>query len=206
VSEIQDVKGVPIGSAALIRDVTEEKRLEEELRRLSTTDGLTALANRRHLDQVLSDEFARAGRTKAPLSVIMFDVDHFKKFNDTHGHDQGDRVLQAVARCFRECLRKYDTACRYGGEEFLAILPSTDLEGAVSVAERIRREVEEMVVDDLKVTISLGVASCPDRLITAPEMLVETADAALYRAKAAGRNRVVQAEPRQPDGAAPEAG
>jgi diguanylate cyclase (GGDEF)-like protein/PAS domain S-box-containing protein len=194
-STIRGSDGHVVGSAALLRDVTEEKRLEEELRRLSTTDGLTGLYNRRFLDQTLSTEFVRAQRTKAPLSVIMFDVDHFKRFNDTHGHDQGDRVLQAVAQALRDALRKYDLPCRYGGEEFLAILPNTAGAGALAVAERLRRDIDDMVVDGLQVTISLGVATWPELEVASSEQLVERADQALYLSKEAGRNRTTVALP-----------
>lgn len=194
VSMIQDAQGATIGSAALIRDVTEEKRLEEELRRLSTTDALTGLYNRRHMEYVLTNEFSRSSRTGTPFAVMMFDIDHFKKFNDTYGHEQGDRVLQAVAKSFGDSLRKYDTACRYGGEEFIAILPHTNLDGAMSVAERVRRDVEQLVVDGLKVTISLGVAAYPDIAVPSTELLVQAADKALYASKSNGRNRVTRAE------------
>ncbi|HJV28628.1 MAG TPA: diguanylate cyclase [Aromatoleum sp.] len=194
VSMIQDAHGLAIGSAALIRDVTEEKRLEEELRRLSTTDALTGLYNRRHMDYVLTTEFSRASRTNTPFAVMMFDIDHFKKFNDTYGHEQGDRVLQCVAKSFHDSLRKYDTACRYGGEEFLAILPHTNMDGAISVAERVRGDVENMVVDGLKVTISLGVAAYPELAIETTDQLVEAADKALYCSKNRGRNCVTRAE------------
>jgi diguanylate cyclase (GGDEF)-like protein len=146
-STITASDGHAIGSAALLRDVTEEKRLEEELRRLSQTDALTGLYNRRFLDQSLETEFHRARRSGTRLSVIMFDVDHFKRFNDTHGHDQGDRVLRAVAETLRAALRNYDLPCRYGGEEFLAILPNTDAPGAFAVAERLRKDIFEMTVD-----------------------------------------------------------
>lgn len=202
VSKIEDAQGISIGSAALIRDVTEEKRLEEELRRLSTTDALTGLYNRRHMDYTLTSEFSRATRMHTPFAVMMCDIDHFKKFNDTYGHEQGDRVLQAVAKAFRDGLRKYDTACRYGGEEFLAILPNTTIEGALSVAERVRHDVETMEVDGLKVTISLGVSAYPEIVKNCPEGLIEAADRALYCSKSNGRNRVTRgtAESEEGDG------
>lgn len=186
-------EGEPIGSAALIRDVTDEKRLITELQRISITDALTGIFNRRHLDERLKLEFERGDRGSKPLSVILFDVDHFKKFNDTHGHDQGDRVLQTMGRVMKSVLRQYDLPCRYGGEEFVAILPSADSDGAAAVAERLRRQVEETEVDGLRVTISLGVATYPDLPVSQPKELLEAADAALYRAKEAGRNRVMVA-------------
>ncbi len=190
---IRTPQGGVVGSAALIRDITEEKRLEERLRRLSTTDGLTGLFNRRHLDETLATELERALRYNAPLSIMMFDVDHFKRFNDEHGHDQGDRVLQAIAQSLQEHVRKVDVPCRYGGEEFLAILPGTSQAGAIIVAERLRHAIEQMEVDGLKVTISIGVATVPDLDVRTPAALVEAADGALYRAKRAGRNQVIAA-------------
>ena len=129
-------------------------------------------------------------RTHEPLSVLMFDVDHFKKFNDTHGHDQGDRVLQTVARLFHDHLRRHDIACRYGGEEFLGILPATPSSGAMAVAERIRRAIESAEVDGLRVTVSIGVACVPEMAAGTPSEMVELADAALYEAKRSGRNQV----------------
>jgi diguanylate cyclase (GGDEF)-like protein/PAS domain S-box-containing protein len=190
-----------VGSAALLRDITEEKRLEDELRRLSTTDGLTSLYNRRHLDDTLNTEYHRASRTGTSLAVVMFDIDHFKKFNDTYGHDQGDRVLKSVASNFRDALRKYDLACRYGGEEFVGILPNTSLEGAFSVAERLRADIEASEIDGLRVTISLGVAAFPEIAAGSPEALIEAADAALYRSKEGGRNRTTRALPPAADAA-----
>lgn len=189
-STITTSDGNAIGSAALFRDITKEKQLENDLRRLSTTDALTGIFNRRYLDETLQREFLRSMRTQQPLSVVMFDIDHFKIFNDTHGHDQGDRVLQVVARTFSAALRTYDVACRYGGEEFMAILPNTTIDGAQCVAERMRAAVEAAIVDGLKVTISLGVSSYPLIPMESPEQLVEAADKAMYRAKQGGRNQV----------------
>ncbi len=193
-SRIKNAQGHPVGSAALLRDITEERRLEDELRRLSNTDGLTALYNRRYLDESLHGELARAQRYRLQLSVLMFDIDHFKKFNDTHGHDQGDRVLQAVAATLRGALRNQDYPCRYGGEEFVAILPNTSKAGAYSLAERLRKDVERTIVDGLRVTISIGVAEYPDLDVADEAKLVEAADAAMYEAKRSGRNRVCLAD------------
>ncbi|MBI2308782.1 MAG: diguanylate cyclase [Rhodocyclales bacterium] len=190
VNTIRHGDGDVLGSVAQIRDMTEELQLEGELRRLSTTDGLTGLYNRRHLENTLRNELDRARRTRQPLAIVMFDVDHFKRFNDTYGHDQGDRVLQAVADTMRANLREPDVPCRYGGEEFLLILPATAQATAVDMAEQLRAAVEAMAVDDLRVTISLGVASTPEIDTTIPDTLIAAADAALYRAKEGGRNRV----------------
>ena len=183
-----------VGSVALVRDTTEEKRLEDDLRKTSTTDALTGLYNRRFLDATLSAEFTRAQRSNGPLSVLMMDIDHFKKFNDTHGHDQGDRVLQMVSSCLREIVRPFDFPCRYGGEEYVAILPGMSSAAAVELAERIRIKVAETEVDGLHVHLSIGVATYPTFHVTAAEALIEAADAALYRAKESGRNRVAVAE------------
>ena len=194
-STIHDADGNAIGSACLLRDVTEAKRLETELRQLATTDALTGLFNRRHLDATLQTEFERIERTGASLSVLLFDVDHFKKFNDTYGHDQGDRVLQAVAATFAHTLRKYDSACRYGGEEFVGILPETTSEQAFVVAERVREAVAATQVDGLQVNISIGVATWPDLSVTSSQALLEAADGALYQSKDGGRNRTTVATP-----------
>ncbi len=194
VSEIRANDGHVIGSTALMRDITQTKELEAELRRRSTTDALTGLFNRRFLDQALEVEFARAQRTHGQLSVIMFDIDHFKKFNDTHGHDQGDRVLQMVSACLRSTVRSFDFPCRYGGEEYVGILPGLPAAEAAEMAEALRLKVAETEIDGLHVFISIGVATFPDLAIEKAEGLIETADSALYRAKENGRNRVVVAE------------
>ncbi|MEG3641412.1 sensor domain-containing diguanylate cyclase [Magnetococcus sp. PR-3] len=193
VRSIKDDHGEPIGSAALIRDVTEEKRLEQKLRELSTTDGLTKLINRRRMDELLEEELQRAVRYGLNLSLLLLDVDHFKKFNDTYGHEQGDRVLIALGAEMKSYFRNIDYPCRYGGEEFCVILPNTDPEGAVKVADRLRERVAEKEVDGLKVTISIGVATYPDLQITQPDAMIRAADGALYEAKKRGRNQVVYA-------------
>ncbi|MBI4967953.1 MAG: diguanylate cyclase [Rhodospirillales bacterium] len=195
VATIAGPDGAPVGSTALLRDITEEKRLERELKELSTTDGLTGLGNRRFLDRSLEHEVERARGADADLSIFMFDIDHFKKFNDTHGHDQGDRVLKAVAEMIRQVVRKVDIPCRYGGEEFLVILPSTGEDGAMILADRLRKGIEDMVVDGLKVTVSIGVASFRELKPESAPRFVEMADAALYAGKKGGRNRVVLAVP-----------
>lgn len=192
---ILDTNGSPIGSAALLRDVTLEQAMLKELERLSITDALTDVFNRRHLDATLKTELKRARDVGSPLAVIMFDADHFKKFNDTYGHDQGDRVLKMVGQVMKETVRMYDVPCRYGGEEFTVILPSTDAQGAMHFAERLRKNVEAMRVDELKVTISLGVACFPMIAAELPEALIEAADAALYVSKESGRNCSTMATP-----------
>lgn len=186
--------GITQGHAVLIRDVTEEKRLQQRLRELSNTDALTGLANRRALDETLRQECGLALEQGRDLSVLMFDIDHFKKFNDSYGHDQGDRVLRQFAAAALSCVREnLDTLCRYGGEEFTLIARDTSLEGALVLAERIRACVEAMRVDGLSVTTSIGVAGIRETGAATPDELVELADAALYSAKHDGRNRVAGA-------------
>ena len=164
--------------------------MQAELQHLATSDGLTGLFNRRYLDTTLASELDRSKRYGHTLSIMMFDVDHFKLFNDEHGHDQGDRVLQVLSTTVKELLRTSDIACRYGGEEFLVILPETDLEGAMAIAERVRETVSQTLVDGLTVTISIGVACYPRTLVENYQKFIEAADKALYEAKAAGRNCV----------------
>ena len=120
----------------------------------------------------------------------MFDVDHFKKFNDAYGHDQGDRVLSAIGKLMISLFRPSDIPCRYGGEEFCVILTETNPEGAYTAAERARVEVEKLVVDTLKVTISVGLVIYPEHKIKTIKELIKLADTALYAAKKAGRNKV----------------
>jgi diguanylate cyclase (GGDEF)-like protein len=179
------------------------RRLRTELReknaileRLSTTDALTGLRNRRYVADVLALEVLRANRYGTALSLLMADLDHFKRVNDTHGHLAGDAVLTATAGIVMKFLRGIDVAGRYGGEEIVVVLPQTDLEGAVALAERVRGAVEENDCDlgdgrRGSVTVSVGVAQL--RRGAGVADLIAAADAALYAAKAAGRNRVVRA-------------
>jgi len=157
----------------------------------ATTDALTGLPNRRHADEVLERLLAAARRTRRPLAVVLFDLDHFKAINDNFGHSIGDEALRATASATRELLRGSDHAARFGGEEFLLLLPETSADDALIVAEKLRAQIAELEVEglDREVTASFGVAAYPDHEATA-DRLIEAADAALYRAKAAGRNRV----------------
>lgn len=193
-STINNDNGEMIGSAALLRDITEEKRLEEELQRLAVTDPLTGLFNRRYLDHRILEEIERAQRYNLNFAVIMADVDHFKRFNDSFGHDAGDKALRKVARTLREALRTPDVPCRYGGEEFLLILPNTDRAGAASVAERIRKDIETLELQGSRITVSLGVAGFRECGTQTAHDLIGRADKALYVAKSTGRNRVCLAE------------
>lgn len=159
-------------------------QLYEETRRLTLEDHLTGLANRRFMDIVLKRSFAKSVRFKRPLSVIMLDIDRFKKYNDTYGHSEGDNVLKAVAKVLLKETREIDLAVRYGGEEFLVLLPETGLKSALDVAERIRQTVETST----KVTVSLGVTSYHEKM--QQDDLIIKADEALYKAKQNGRNRI----------------
>ncbi|MCH6548000.1 MAG: diguanylate cyclase [Gemmatimonadetes bacterium] len=167
-----------------------------ELERLTVTDGLTGLHNRRHLMETCGMEVARADRQEQPLAALMIDLDHFKKYNDTLGHQAGDEVLANMGAIFLDCVREVDYAARYGGEEFLILLPRTNLTGAVEVAERIRDRVAEENMDredtTMPVTLSIGVAEYPTHGDNA-DALIAAADAALYQAKRRGRDRIVRA-------------
>lgn len=172
-------------------------RLKETLHNQSIRDALTGLFNRRFLEGSLARELARASRKQQSLAVLMLDVDHFKRFNDSHGHPGGDALLTAVGGVLRQLSRPEDIPCRYGGEEFTLILPDTDATTAVARAERIREAVAALrVAHEGKplsaVTASIGVAVFPQHQAEL-EPLMEAADAALYRAKAEGRNQVVLA-------------
>lgn len=173
----------------------------EELGRLARTDGLTGLANHRAFHEHLARELDRARRYGQPLSLLMIDVDHFKVYNDTHGHPAGDRVLRRIAELFRRRLRSVDIAARYGGEEFGLILPATPLEAATRVAEQLVAAVRETAFEGGqeqprgRVTISAGVARWDGK--EAPAGLLERADAAMYEAKQTGRDqaRIATASP-----------
>jgi diguanylate cyclase (GGDEF)-like protein/PAS domain S-box-containing protein len=160
-------------------------RLYEETKTSSLIDPLTGLANRRMMNILFEKYFAGARRSGTPLSIIMLDIDHFKKYNDKYGHASGDRLLTGLGKLLLRVIREADLAVRYGGEEFLILLPETDLIEASEIAERIRGTVETT----LAITASLGVASCNLNIVK-PEKFIEKADEALYRAKKNGRNRV----------------
>lgn len=176
------------------RELRRRHSAEQDLATLAATDSLTGLANRRRLDQVLRQEWARSQRSARPLAVLMIDVDHFRAFNERHGHPGGDDALRQVAAAIDSSIRRpADLATRYGGEEFLVVLPETDCHGAQLLAERIRRNVEALpryAEDTQPVTVSIGIACCTPDAQQDLATLLGNADEALYRAKRNGRNRV----------------
>jgi diguanylate cyclase (GGDEF)-like protein len=174
--------------------------LHETISKQAVTDELTGLSNIRHFHDTLDAEMERSRRFGTHVGLMMLDIDDFKRINDTYGHQQGDLVLIEVGRVLRNLSRDIDEPARYGGEEMAVILPQTDVEGAELLAERMRAAVEGLRIDrldgegPLEVTASFGVASVPSTARDKDSLIAE-ADAALYRAKRAGKNRVARAEP-----------
>lgn len=188
------------GFSLNLRNITEQKRLEFELERQARLDSLTQVSNRRHFDEYFSVEWQRCRRERQPLSLILCDVDYFKRYNDTYGHQAGDDCLIRVAEVLSPIAkRSTDLVARYGGEEFATILANTNLEGASKVAESIRKAVAHLKIPHRAseianyVTLSLGVASIVPTDRSVPEDLIAAADKALYEAKGRGRDRVVVA-------------
>ncbi len=177
-------------------DITNEKEMEEELRRLATTDPLTGAFNRRHFMVLADEEVSRATRHGRPISVLMLDIDHFKKINDTYGHAAGDEALKRTVDTVQSQLRGSDVLGRFGGEEFAVLIPETDTEGAMALAERIRCAVECITVvwegQTFSFTTSVGVATLHGDYDV--EEAFNHADQALYEAKSSGRNRVISAD------------
>ncbi|MEK7668291.1 MAG: GGDEF domain-containing protein, partial [Gemmatimonadota bacterium] len=167
---------------------------KERLEHLASHDALTGCLNRRALIEMLEREWDRARRYSLVLTALMIDLDHFKQVNDTQGHLAGDSVLRQVGDLLRRELRSVDTVGRYGGEEFVIILPETALHGATIFAERVRQRIQAInfgtPTQAITITVSIGVASVPDERATSTETFLALADAALYRAKADGRNVV----------------
>jgi len=182
------------GRAVTIRDVTERTRLLQEVEAQAITDPLTGLYNRRHLFQIFEQEISRSARYKEPLSLLMLDLDHFKDINDTYGHMAGDYALQEIARLLKNNLRNCDLVGRYGGEEFIILLPEIDKDAAYGTADRIRAQLSRRTFhfekNDFHITTSIGVAELDKVDSGALSRLIDAADNALYRAKSLGRNRV----------------
>ena len=196
-----EVKKLSLIASQIALSVANAK-LYTKTRELSVKDELTGVYNRRHFQRMLKMEWKRAVRFRRDLSVVMIDADHFKEYNDTFGHLQGDQVLKGLGDLFTQNLREVDTVARFGGEEFILLLPDTDKHGAIAVAEKIRKLVEnEQFFDGDKetrqVTVSLGIATYPDD-VGAKDDLIDHADIALYRSKERGRNQVTCFSPAIP--------
>lgn len=196
-----DADGRIVGAIETLQDVSKRRRAvealklsEERYRSLSQTDSLTGLFNSRHMHELLPVEVDRASRYGRPLALMALDCDNFKSINDTHGHLGGDRVLQTLAQAIGQCVRRSDYAFRYGGEEFVVLLPETDGHAALAIAERLRAvfaavKTASPIGQDIECTVSIGVAICHPG--DNPQSLMRRADEACYRAKAAGKNQVV---------------
>lgn len=189
----------PINFAELearVRSLLRIKALQDQVELLSKTDSLTEIDNRRHLEQRLEETFEHSLRMQEPFACVMCDLDRFKSVNDTHGHQAGDHVLRQLAGLLKAAAREIDRVGRYGGEEFMLILPGATAEAAVTFAERVRKSVEEHTFafdgGSVQRTISCGVAGWPHPRITNVDALVRAADDALYVAKERGRNRVIR--------------
>jgi diguanylate cyclase (GGDEF)-like protein len=169
----------------------------KELHQLSITDGLTGLLNRKHILELLDKEISRSRRYGQPVSILMLDIDHFKNVNDTYGHQTGDAVMRRLADCFYEAVRENDMVGRYGGEEFLILLPDSNAQNGIQTAQRIRKMVRDLEIEtsgeNVTVTVSIGVSSYPQYGQDA-DAVICAADAALYQAKSNGRNQVVLSE------------
>ncbi|MCW3609118.1 sensor domain-containing diguanylate cyclase [Burkholderia cenocepacia] len=183
-------------SVSLGAQLRRRMRAESELILLARTDGLTGLNNRRSFGEVLDREWRRARRTRSVFSLLFVDVDRFKAYNDTYGHQAGDDALAAVARCIGEAIRRpMDVAARYGGEEFVVLLPDTPENGAAQIAERIRLAINQLELEHAgseygRVTASIGLASWTPEQDAVPAAVIKAADEALYYAKATGRNKI----------------
>jgi diguanylate cyclase (GGDEF)-like protein len=186
--------GDTTGQLVRLEDVTREWELNEEREKQGRTDLLTGLGNRRNAEEAINREVSRARRHGSSLSFIIIDIDRFKRVNDTLGHAAGDAALRALGEVFRGAFRDFDLASRWGGEEFLMMLPGEDLEHAASVADRIRSQVEALLIPEVgRITISAGVSELrPDEAV---EAAIARADHWLYVAKRHGRNRVAREAP-----------
>ena len=199
---LRDSYGKVIGAIETLQDVTLRKlaetalkKSEERYRLLSQTDDLTQLYNSRHFYERIQREVERSARYQRPLSLLLIDADHFKQVNDTYGHQEGDRVLQQLARTIESCLRGSDSAYRYGGEEFVVLMPESGAEGAMVVAERLRQQFADLEMlsaagQTFHCTISIGLTEFQPS--DTPTSLIKRTDMAAYEAKKRGRNRVVK--------------
>lgn len=209
---VYNADGVPDKMLFIIRDITKRKLVESKMQELvqqleierntaqlnAITDSLTGLYNRGYFDKVLRAEFSRLNRSGSMISLIMLDIDHFKKFNDSYGHLAGDKCIQMITTMLKDCVgRGHDVAARYGGEEFIVILPETDENGAKILGERIRKGVTDLKIPHITsdtskfVTVSVGIATVYPAKLVSSDQALKMVDEALYRAKSQGRNRWV---------------
>ena len=202
---IYDEDGTLLAVVETLRDMTENRRVQTKLEQLATHDGLTGIANRRSFDERLATEWKRERRDSSTLSLLMIDIDHFKRYNDTYGHQAGDGCLQQIARVLEQVVfRPGDLVARYGGEEFAVILTATSAEGATIVARRILDRIAALTIPHAAdgrghVTLSIGIATSLPKPEMTQEDLIAGADGALYRAKRAGRNRFVLDQTTEPE-------
>ena len=198
ISAMQRIMEMRESLVALTRKLDAANR---ELKRISSRDGLTGISNRRAFDELLNQEWHRALRSGKELAMLLCDVDHFKRFNDTYGHQAGDECLRRVATILHQAVaRETDVVARYGGEEFAIVLADTGAGGALIVAEKIRHAVHQLAIPHSAsstgtVTLSIGIAGCVPTPRETPDTLVQAADRALYSAKRSGRDRVVRYDP-----------
>ncbi|HFB53767.1 MAG TPA: sensor domain-containing diguanylate cyclase [Sulfurimonas autotrophica] len=190
ISPLKNEKGNIRYFVSTSRDISDRIALEKELKQLATKDALTGIYNRYKINAKIEEEIKRADRYGEPFGLIMFDIDHFKKVNDTYGHDVGDYVLQELSRIILNNIRETDSFGRWGGEEFMLLLPYTSQEKIIEIAEKIRKTIQEHTFEDVKqITVSIGVTLYKkDEGIS---QLIKRVDTALYEAKSHGRNQVV---------------
>jgi diguanylate cyclase (GGDEF)-like protein len=197
VHELAELQSDGITLIGTVRDITEQKNLELKLEQQAVIDPLTQIGNRRAFNKAMDREFNRYSRYKKPLSLISFDLDHFKRVNDTYGHAAGDKVLSEVAATVKSELREEDIFARVGGEEFAVLLPETDENEALTVAEKIRDLIEGLEVHyeshAISLTATVGLVSVSEQVVD-QEHLLQIADRALYKGKTNGRNQVVLAD------------
>jgi two-component system cell cycle response regulator len=196
-AELREGDKIQISSSTILKFDQQDKIeniFHKELYKMAVVDALTGAYNKRFFEERIQEEFSYCFRNKVPLSLVMFDIDHFKQVNDTYGHPAGDFVLSRIAALTKTIIRNEDVLARYGGEEFVVILKATDAEGALTLAERLRRLIEESEFDfeekKIRITISIGVASLVGQNFANWETMLKLADSLLYKSKNGGRNRV----------------
>ena len=194
-AQIADLKQMALTLSEYLSLSIANVKLSESLSRQSILDAQTGLYNRRFMEESLQREISRAARKQTTIGLIMGDLDHFKKFNDVYGHAAGDKIIVQIGRLLKDKFRGSDIACRYGGEEFLVILPESSLQDTFKRADSLREEIRKMEIVFQgqilgNITISMGVAAYPDKGIRLEELL-RVADTALYKAKQEGRDRVI---------------